>query len=330
MSVLSDADIEASIAVGQLVEHGNSDHVDACAYEFHAGRIFRTGELVGIDDVTDWTGSTSYSDIYEIQSGELVWIRTRESVVMPEDVCAFWWQTNRLSRQGLMLVNMSMVEPGYEGDLSCLFVNFGRKAITINPETVIAKLVFHRLETVAATPFSQSVSQTEYDRKVLLNARDAPPTFLDVGGRLEVDLRQKKDEAVAAIEAMKQSTAADIESQVGTATTAALAQIEATKTSAERDLKASADKDARGLLWRILGVASIGLAVLILAMTFVPWVQSKLQPNLSSEIKKQVDESLTERIVGSGEAGTASELEDRIRDLEARLSQLSAPGQGTP
>ncbi|SDF06971.1 deoxycytidine triphosphate deaminase [Blastococcus aurantiacus] len=330
MSVLSDADIEASIAAGQLIKLGNPDHVDACAYEFHAGRIFRTGELVGLDDVTDWTGNAAYSDIYEIQSGELVWIRTRESVVMPDDVCAFWWQTNRLSRQGLMLVNMSMVEPGYEGDLSCLFVNFGRKAITIDRETVIAKLVFNRLETVAASPFSNSVDQVEYDRKVLLNAKDAPPTFLDVGGRLEVDLRQKKDEAVAAIEAMKQSTTADIESRVGTATTTAIAQIEATKASAETDLKASADKDARGLLWKILGVASIGLAVLVLAMSFVPWVQSELQPNLSSEIKKQVDESLTDRIVGSSNSGTAVELEERIRELEARLSQLTAPGQGTP
>jgi deoxycytidine triphosphate deaminase len=47
----------------------------------------------------------------------MVWIRTRDKVKIPNDMVGFWWQTNTLSRQGLMLVNMSMVEPGYEETL---------------------------------------------------------------------------------------------------------------------------------------------------------------------------------------------------------------------
>ena len=38
-----------------------------------------------------------------------------------------------------MLVNMSMVDAGYEGSLACLFVNFGRQPLDIDPGMTVAR-----------------------------------------------------------------------------------------------------------------------------------------------------------------------------------------------
>src|SRR5215471_3774604 len=133
-----------------------SDAVDhnifACSYQFRPGVIVPTGSDDPESCARNWTGSTRAGDLYVVKPGDLVWVRTIESVSMPPDICAFWWQTSRLSRKGLMLVNMSMVEPGYQGPLACLFMNFGKKPVILDPDTVIAKLVFNRLGAPAQTP----------------------------------------------------------------------------------------------------------------------------------------------------------------------------------
>lgn len=130
MTVFSDNTILAKF--DQLINDGDSSRVRGCAYSFVAGKIFPSphSDEPAHKDVLDWTtqvvGAWPGEEVYEICPGELVSMRTREAVRMPADVCGIWNQTDGLSRKGLMLVNLSAVPPGYEGHLTCTFVNFGK------------------------------------------------------------------------------------------------------------------------------------------------------------------------------------------------------------
>jgi deoxycytidine triphosphate deaminase len=312
MSVLSDREIRNLIREAQMIQGGTDERIFACSYEFRPGIIVSTGP--DSDRSTkDWTGPTVANDLHAIQPGELVWVRTLEKVAMPKDICAFWWQTNRLSRQGLMLVNMSMIEPGYRGPLACLFVNFGAKPVIIEPDTVVAKLVFERMGTDAQKPLDLKVDYLSYDRALISAAMDTPVTFLDVGN-IEPRLDLKRNDAIAELQSTLDRFKRELRDEAETV---------------RRDTQRDFESDSKSLIRRVLGAAALGFVLVIAAMTFVPWLQSTIRPSLSTQIQQQVDDTLTQRLLGTGSIGTAQEvtqLQQEVQKLEqqVRASSTSA------
>lgn len=318
MTVLSDSEIRALVADGKLVAGGDLSRISTCAYEFRPGAVLRTGP---VDDdrrlARDWTaGLSEPTDSYDIPPGELVWIRTRENVAMPEDVCAFWWQTNTLSKQGLMLVNMSMVEPGYQGPLACLFMNFGRHAVEIGPDSIVAKLVFMRTQNVDS-PLDLAMQRDEYDRRLVSSAKGAPATFLDIG-RFSQDnvVDQIREETDDATRKAQKTLAEDLETARETLQTL------------RTELKTELEADSRTQIAKVLGGAFVGFVLVVAAMTFVPWLQSTVKPNLSDDINGEVNRVLTERLSGSSQVNDSEALQRRVQELEKQIRELQSPRRG--
>lgn len=314
MSVLSDDEIRDLIARSHLISDPVDDRIISCSYEFRPGVVVSTGRDVDERCVRDWTGQTGSSDVYSIKPGELVWIRTLEKVQMPDDICAFWWQTNRLSQQGLMLVNMSMVEPGYQGPLACLFVNFGNTPVVIDPSSAVAKLVFNRLGTPSSSPLEIHSDDTTYDRGIVRAAMRTPITFLDIGN-IEVNLERKRNEAIADIQTEQVKVKRQLNDDA-------------------EDIRKSTQKkfedDSSSLIRKVLGAAAVGFVLVVAAMTFVPWLQSVVQPNLSTQIQQQVDNSISQRLLLSGGITTTQQfqqLQSEVNTLEKELKSR-APGAG--
>jgi deoxycytidine triphosphate deaminase len=197
MSVLSDATIRDQILSGNLVCSGNIDRIGQCTYGFVAGRIFPGGLTT---DSVEWSETSSNSEHYIIPPGGLVWIRTRETVIMPRNICGFWLQTNALSREGLMLVNLSVVDPGYEGPLSCNFVNFGRTPVIIGPETILAKMLFITTDADVEKPYGQI--KDNYDLTLSKYAVQAPKSFMQVT-ELSAQVERSREQALELLESTK-------------------------------------------------------------------------------------------------------------------------------
>lgn len=183
MTVLSDSTIQQRFS--QLILGGDPSRAGGCDYDFVTGKINCTGSdgKTNEQEVIDWTSKPQDSWPAEtshlFKPGALIVLRTREVIKMPPDCCGLWYQTDALSRQGLLLVNMSIIPPGYEGPLTCTFVNFGKNSISISPDTRIAKVLFLPLDKVA-TRQSKIQIEREYDRKLLELARGSPATFLQM------------------------------------------------------------------------------------------------------------------------------------------------------
>jgi len=286
MSILNDETLSQAIGNGDLIVGGDVRNVKYCAYQFTPEKIIAPGEQ---GEIYDWTTPTADSH-YVIKPGALVWIRTRGVVKMPANLSAFYWQTNTLSRKGLMLVNSSMVEPGYEGPLACLFANFGKQPITINPETPVAKLIFIGLNSDAAVPLDLTRSNIEYDRSLKEVAVAAPESFLQLSD-LTRNLAIERDKAV-----------------------------EDVKKAAEEARKSEViefEKDFQGKLKRVMWHAAAVLAIVILVLNVLALTQSRLRPNIERDIQDRVEIELRRR--AAAEEGAAQARQDSLLRRLGRL-----------
>jgi deoxycytidine triphosphate deaminase len=292
MSILSDRSLSDAIAKGQLIVGGVASNVKHCAYHFTAEKIFSPGER---GEIHDW--STQSADLhYVIKPGALVWIRTQGIVKMPPNLCAFYWQTNTLSRNGLMLVNSSMVEPGYDGPLACLFANFGKQAITINPETVVAKLIFIQLDAESGVPLHLERGSVEYDRSLKQVAVAAPESFLQVSD-LTKSLARERDEAIAEIKKAA----------------------EAARQHEVREFEKDFQGKLKGILWRSVA----GVAVVILILNLSALAQSTLRPNIEREIQNRVEIELRRRTAAE-EGATLARRDSLLQRIQAQNARIDS------
>ena len=195
MSVLSDTTIRKLIEQNKLVLNGEQAFAKHCAYEFRAGRIVYGGIVPPAQQVTaiDLTSSASQTAI--IPPSGVAWVRSREQVQIPSNIVGVWIQTNSLSRRGLLLLNSTLVEPGYEGHLSAHFVNLGSSPVSLSSSSTIAKLVFVQLDA-NATELVDSSQFTGYDAMIDGLAAQSSRSFLRIG-ELVPDLSKAAESSIA-------------------------------------------------------------------------------------------------------------------------------------
>ncbi len=328
MTILSDTDIRGHMDAGRLIQGGDRQRAVGSAYQFRPGLIVRTGQSTASRSVLDWTGQTSSTDIYRVGPGELVWVRTVEHVLMPANMCAFWWQSNRLSRQGLMLVNMSMVEPNYSGRLACLFVNFGRRKVVLTPTTVVAKLVFHQLSGDSTNPpmaMPTPHDYQEYDRDLVGTAMQAPKTFLDLRA-IGATIVKQREQAIKAVDDRQQ----EFEAAAAAERLAAIAEIKQTAEDSRKMTRDDIVHDTNRTLRRAFGWAALGVALLIVATSFIPTLQALIKPDLQTEISDQVENALNSRVGQGIVPQQIAQLQQRIAELELQLSGGQSPSTAPP
>jgi deoxycytidine triphosphate deaminase len=149
-----------------------------CRYNLTAGRAFlpESGDeqLVPADDAgkrrMHWT----------IEPTETLVFQTRERIRVPANVMAMYGQLNRLANKGLNLINESIIEPGYDGFLSCLLVNLSKEPVRIAPGDEIAKITFHTLSGTPERPVTLLIDEEPYARTLSEAAALYPRSFLDI------------------------------------------------------------------------------------------------------------------------------------------------------
>ena len=199
--VLNDADILAAIHEHKLINPFDPGKVRNCRYDLRAGKVFlpETGERLTLRKQTaaptglrtqiartlvGWVGAERVERealAWRINPGDTLVVMTEETVNIPAHLLATYSPLNRLARQGLLLINASVIEPGYNGPLSCYFVNFSNKAIAIAPGDSVAKICFYELSHPPKHPETLTISSVDYEKSLSDAAQSYPKSFLNVG-----------------------------------------------------------------------------------------------------------------------------------------------------
>ncbi len=255
--VLNDHDIEQLALNSKLIHPFHRGNLCNCRYNLRAGYALSSND--GLEIKLGNLGNGMQRLIWTIKPSETLMVMTTEKVKIPSNLMASYSQLNRWAEQGLMLVNTSVVEPGYEGYLSCFFVNFSKNTIDISKNADIAKICFYQLTNVPDQLIAYPPKSADAYRAGLSTAAMRyPKSFLNIG-----EYEQQSTE----IEKRLKEKVNDVDKSISEINTK-VAEIEPRITK-------NVTMSVRGSLL----AGGIGLAVLIAFATFEPffhhWIDDK-------------------------------------------------------
>ena len=153
---LNDDHIRSLVASDGLIRGHEPRNVQNCGCMLTAGTVFSpdTGREVPLG-----SGSTETQHFWELPPSETLIVMTREIVKMPTRLWASYGPLNRHARSGVMLLNPAIVEPCYEGPLSCFLLNFSSKRVQIARGEPISKILFHELDAPPSDPAHMQIDR---------------------------------------------------------------------------------------------------------------------------------------------------------------------------
>lgn len=158
---------------------------------FSKKQIIDMGLLDGLTEkhVTDGSCYLTVGDLFDIRNGNrhdvivieprgMVLCVSKETFTLPPDVLAHTTLRNSLSLQGLLALNVGIVDPGFHAPLSSVLINFGAKRKTLKVGDSFLRITFEKLpEPSELKPIWYT--REEYVRTRIAEAREAlDSTFL--------------------------------------------------------------------------------------------------------------------------------------------------------
>lgn len=195
--VLNNTKIKKLISDSGLLENHKPENIKNASYTISVGRVFSPESG---DEIVFKHGEKNKQHHIQIKPGEIIVIMSKEQIKMPLNLCASYNPTFMVSKRGLNLINNSIIEPGYEGHVSCIFANFSRVTAKLSLNDAIVKLVFYELATVVeeldvSSMTKETISTNDYIQKASKMASDFHCSFLNIE-TLEARILAKSIEAV--------------------------------------------------------------------------------------------------------------------------------------
>ena len=150
-----------------LVQSASNNRFHAASYDLEIGRIIdhKGKEVERID----------------LEPQGMVRVISRERVKLPTDVGGYATIKTGLCDQGILAINIGIIDPGYEGLLSSTLINFGKIPHDLKLGDVFLRLTFHETAAaVGAAPIPPIPDEEYVSGKKKLVRRDFSPTFLDI------------------------------------------------------------------------------------------------------------------------------------------------------
>jgi dUTPase/cell division protein FtsB len=326
MAVLSDGTIRERLS--SFVPNGNKDDANHCAYEFTAAKVFKGSAAAPVIISGDIT--------VMVEPTELVWVRAKEEINVPDNCVGMWVPTQTLSKKGLLLLNQSLVEPGYVGPLHAVFVNFGRTRVAINSATKIAKVIFFELDKSAESLVKFDTSA--YDNLILEISANAPDSFLQLSS-LGPSLKTEADGYIQTL----QTQAHLLQSEIATGAKAELTamldrrsvelrtEIDAQKSAMKDDIKGAALRwGGASLAGLVVGVGLVWLGLSV----FLPRLAASyadvdgIARRAVQERAAALDAASAEVRANRAEMDTLRQEVQALRQQNANREGRSGPGRG--
>ena len=179
MGVLADHQIRAYVAqyrmiepfVPELVRTGVvSFGTGSYGYDFRLAREFvRLAPHVGWDPKRPFRGDreTFAEDAFWIAPGEVILARSLEYFRIPRDILAVVFGKSTYARCGLV-VNVTPLEPEWEGYITVALINGGRYPIRVYAEEGIAQVIFLRADAICQTSYADRKGKYQQQRQITL------------------------------------------------------------------------------------------------------------------------------------------------------------------
>ena len=178
------------LRVGKLIKPGGTNVLDfdeQVKSQGWVGKFWKKiAESIPLDKANK--GFRIVNDRYELKPNELIIFQTREKIRMPLNLSASYAALDSIAKQGILLINASLVEPGYEGYLSGVLLNFSSRNFFISPNMEIVKISFCEVTGEVQDKLHERID--DYTEQLQIKAQNYTKTFLDID-RIEKDVISK-------------------------------------------------------------------------------------------------------------------------------------------
>jgi dUTPase len=171
LSLLSGEEIK-SLALVQ--GSTNDDLYRASTYDLSIGEIIPAKSAA--------TGSS-----YKLPAGGTVRVVSKEFVKLPNDVTGHALLKNELCRKGVLAINIGVIDPGFEGPLSSILINFGKEDFMVQAGAPFLRISFLRCPV---SPKADGSKKYKNKEEYVSGTRDEvmaymAPTFLNMDATAE-------------------------------------------------------------------------------------------------------------------------------------------------
>lgn len=171
--ILSNIDIQNYVTNHQMISSFEPLSLKNSSYKIRVGEIIvpSTGEFV-----------EGVQKSYVLEPSEIIIVQSKEKFKIPQNITASYSGLFSMSNKGILLINSSMIESGYEGFASCYLVNFSAEKVIIKEDQAIAKINFFELKNNPINPYNEIITDYDYQFKLSENAIKFKKTFLNIQG----------------------------------------------------------------------------------------------------------------------------------------------------
>ena len=166
-------------------------HARHASYDLSVGKV-----IVGGEEKQPKGGKNCKYFVIEPQ--EVAVIVSKENVRVPtKGVSCYVFPKTGLCKEGLLVLNTGIVDPGYCGLISTTAVNFHKTPLKLYVGDAFLRLAFVQLFTGTAGPAKVNrIKSIRYWKERLNEAEGLPPTFLDVPASVERMRREVREQMV--------------------------------------------------------------------------------------------------------------------------------------
>lgn len=171
--ILSNIDIQNYVTNHQMISSFEPESLKNSSYKIRIGKIIEpdTGNVI-----------KRSCKGYVLKPNEIVIIQSLETFKIPNNITVSYTGLFSTSSKGLLLINASMVEPAYEGKLSCFIVNFSAEKKIITEGDEIARLTFHQLSQTPNPVTPEVINDEDYLKRLRKDSFSYNKSFLDIDG----------------------------------------------------------------------------------------------------------------------------------------------------
>lgn len=132
-------------------------------YDATVGHIFCEGQELDVES-------------YVLKPRGIVWVSSNERFKIPKDITAIATLRTTWTHNGILALNVGIVDPGWDGPLATAVVNFSKNSFTVTKGSQFFRLIF--MEHAAAKAPIISKTNADYTAEITARTNQFSNTFL--------------------------------------------------------------------------------------------------------------------------------------------------------
>ncbi len=157
--------IAADIQSKSIVKGAKPDGWRATTYDATVGCTIRGGVEINATD-------------YTLPPRSIVWVISNETFALPDDVTGLATLKTQWTHEGVLALNVGIVDPGWDGPLAAALVNFGSSDFTFSKGDKFFRLLFHNHKSTGSNKIVKTMEI--YKKEIMQRSRLFSPTFLSM------------------------------------------------------------------------------------------------------------------------------------------------------